>query len=103
MKETVPVVWYKVKWVGWGDDDSTWMRRGDLPHCKELIDEYELLMKQSEQEESTAAVQELGVATTVQWWRTDKHATSRRGEPTVRCSYLSAAGAAPSESEAGRG
>ena len=96
VKETVPVVWYKVKWLGWGDDDATWMRREDLPHCEQLIDEYELLMKQSDEEDTAAAggVQELGVATTVQWWETDKQSTTRRGRPTVRCSYLSAGDAA---------
>ena len=91
VKEKVPVTWYKVKWLGWGDDDATWMRRDDLPHCKELIDEYELLMKQSDDEETAGAAQELGVAMTVQWRETDKQATARRGKPTVRCSYLSAA------------
>ena len=55
VKEKAPVVWYKVKWVGWGDADATWMRRNDLPHCKQLIDEYELLMKQSEEEETAGA------------------------------------------------
>ena len=100
VKEKVPVVWYKVKWLGWGDDDATWMRREELPHCKELIDEYELLMKQSDEEETAGAVQELGVATTVQWWETDKRSTTRRGKPTVRCSYLSATAA--SECDAGR-
>ena len=90
VKEKVPVTWYKVKWVGWGDDDATWMRRDDLPHCKQLIDEYELLMKQSDEEETAGTAQELGVAIAVRCWETDPQSTTRRGQPTVRCSYLAA-------------
>ena len=32
---------------------------------------------------------ELAVATVIEWRLTDKQATSRRGKPTVRCSYAS--------------
>ncbi len=91
MTERVPVVWYRVKWLGWSEDDATWMRATALPHCKELIDEYELAVRQIDDGETTAAMQELGVATAVECWLTDKQATTRRGRPTVRCSYLSAA------------
>ena len=89
--ERVPVVWYRVKWLGWSEDDATWMRATALPHCQELIDEYELAVRQIDDGKTTAAMQELGVATIVECWLTDKQATSRRGRPTVRCSYLSAA------------
>ena len=38
----------------------------------------------------------LGLATVMQWRLTDKHTSSRRGQPTVRCSFASAG---PSETE----
>ena len=96
--EDVPVVWYKLRWKGY--DDETWQRASEC-HCSELIEAFELLQRQKEEEETSgsgvkaASVQELGVATVVEWWLTDKSTTHRRGQPTVRCSYLDAR---PSES-----
>ena len=91
--EDVPVVWYKLRWQGY--DEETWQRQSDC-HCPELIAEYELLQRQRDEQtavdsgEQAATVTELAVATAVSWWLTDKQATSRRGRPTVRCSYASA-------------
>ena len=75
----VPVVWYELKWTGW--DERTWQRASDC-HCQQLIDEYEL-----RQQQRAGRVEELAVATVVEWRPTDKHTSSRRGQPTVRCSY----------------
>ena len=75
----VPVVWYELKWKGW--DERTWQRASDC-HCQQLIDEYEL-----RQQQRAGTVEELAVATVVEWRLTDKHTSSRRGQPTVRCSY----------------
>jgi len=72
----------------------SWIKEDDLNHSRQLIDEYELLLRQSgveEDEMATTAVVELGVATVVQCGLQDKQATTRRGSPTVRCSYMSAA------------
>ena len=105
VSEPVPVVWYKLKWLGWDEQDATWQRESECSHCQQLVDEYELLMKQQAERESgqqqaaaaaaTTAV-ELGLATVMQWRLTDKHTSSRRGQPTVRCSFASAG---PSETE----
>ena len=90
--EEVPVVWYKLRWKGY--EDETWQIESDC-HCPELIEEYELLQRQKEEEEAVSsgeqktAAMELGVATAVEWWLTDKLTTNRRGTPTVRCSYAS--------------
>jgi predicted aspartyl protease/transposase InsO family protein len=90
--EEVPVVWYKLRWKGY--EEETWQRESDC-HCSELIEAFELLQRQKEQEETVgsgvkaASAMELGVATVVEWWLTDKSTTSRRGKPTVRCSYAS--------------
>ena len=40
-------------------------------------------------EKAEAAVVQLGVATVVKWWLTERQSKSRRGQPTVRCSYAS--------------
>jgi hypothetical protein len=91
--ERVPVVWYKVLWRGWDESDAAWKRYGDLEHCRHLIDEYELLVKQAhaeEDEKATVAAVELGMATVVQCELQDRQSTTRRGKPTVRCAYLSA-------------
>ena len=91
--ERVPVVYYRVLWKGWGEDDASWMKDSDLSHSRELIDAYELLVKQSSQadgQKAGAAVVELGVATVVQCSLQDKQSTARRGKPTVRCAYLRA-------------
>jgi transposase InsO family protein len=88
--EQVQVVWYKVKWKGWDESEASWQRSDKLDHCRQLIDEYELLLKHSDDQLQKAAVVELGVATVVEWSLTDKQSTNRRGTPTVRCSYLSA-------------
>ena len=92
VKTKVPVVYYELKWLGWED---TTLQRADQCHCQDLIDEYELRVRQKQEEKevasgerSTPAV-ELGVATVVQWRLTDKLKSSRRGQPTVRCSYMS--------------
>jgi hypothetical protein len=91
--ERVPVVWYELKWQGW--EETTWQRETDC-HCPELIEEYELRQQQKEQlsaigrGEGTTPVMELAVATEMHWWLTDKDTSSRRGKPTVRCSYASA-------------
>jgi len=82
--ELVPVVWYKVLWTGWEEADASWMRESDLEHSRRLIDEYELKLKHRE------SGVELGVATVVQWRLQDSQTTVRRGQPTVRCSYMSA-------------
>ena len=87
--ELVPEVEYQVKWKGYDDKDAMWMRESQLDHCRKLIDEYELLMKQSEKTGAAAAAVELGVATVVQWRLQDKQ-TQR---PTVHCSYASASAA----------
>jgi transposase InsO family protein len=91
--ERVPVVWYKVLWTGWEEADASWKLESDLNNSRALIDEYELRMKQR------GTGEELGVATVVQWRLQDKQTTVRSGQPTVRCSYLSAAAAARSETE----
>ena len=91
---SVSEVQYKVRWLGWDEDDDTWMSVADLPHAKRLIKEYELLAQQSDTRYETkagaAAVVELGLATRVEWHLQNKATTSRRGQPTVRCSYLCA-------------
>ena len=93
----VPVTEYKVKWKGWDEADSTWMEASELPHATEAIAEYELMRQRSDallaadgDEKAMAAVVQLGVATLVEWRLTAPQSTSRRGQPTVRCSYLSA-------------
>jgi hypothetical protein len=90
--EEVPVVEYKLKWLGWDESAASWREASDC-HCQELIDEYELRQQQRDEEEDVAvgvrktpAVQ-LGVATVVEWWQSNKQTTKRRGEPTVHCSY----------------
>jgi hypothetical protein len=66
VKKTVPVVMYRVRWRGWNEDDDTWQAETDLQHCRELVDEYELLQQRAESELSeSSAVLELGVATVV--------------------------------------
>jgi hypothetical protein len=88
----VPVVWYKLRWRGY--DEETWQRESDC-HCPELIAEYELRQRQRDEEEDVACgarktpAVELAVATVIEWRLTDQQATSRRGKPTVRCSYAS--------------
>jgi hypothetical protein len=81
--ERVPVVWYKLRWLGY--EEETW-QRADACHCQELIDEYEKAAAVVSGE-TTAPALELAVATVVEWWTTDKLSTRRRGVPTVRCSY----------------
>ena len=92
---TVPVVEYKLRWEGYDESADTWQKESDC-HCPEAIAEYELLQRQKDEQ---AAVDrgvrmkpavELAVATAINWWLTDKQSTSRRGRPTVRCSYVSA-------------
>jgi hypothetical protein len=103
--EEVPVVWYQLKWKGWDESDHTWMKEEDCGNCRELIAEYELLQKQSDEEDeaagdekqTAAAVTELGLATEVQWRLTDRQTSSRGGQPTVRCAYATAS---PCEREA---
>jgi hypothetical protein len=91
--ERVPVVWYELKWQGF--EETTWQRESHC-HCPELIEEFELRQQQNEQlsaigrGERTTPVMELAVATEMHWWLTDKDTASRRGKPTVRCSYASA-------------
>ena len=86
--EEVPVVWYLLKWRGWDVEDATWQRESDC-NCDELIADYELLRRQKDEEDgrTAAAAMELGVATVVECWLTDKSKSRRRGTPTVRCSY----------------
>jgi predicted aspartyl protease/transposase InsO family protein len=83
--ERVPVVWYKLRWLGY--EEETWQRAAAC-HCQELIDEYEKRAAAVSGEMTGPAV-ELAVATVVEWWTTDKQTTHRRGVPTVRCSYVS--------------
>ena len=84
-QKRVPVVWYKLRWQGY--EEETW-QRADKCSCQDLIDEYEKEAAANGVEKTTPVV-ELGLATAVEWRLTDKQATSRRGAPTVRCSYLS--------------
>lgn len=59
-----------------------------LPHCRQLIDEYELMEQQAKSAlNESLEVLELGVATSVQCRLTEK-TTSRQGRPTVRCSFM---------------
>ena len=62
-------MWYELKWKGW--DERTWQRASDC-HCQQLIDEYEL-----RQQQRAGTVEELAVATVVEWRLTDKHTSSR--------------------------
>ena len=102
VKEEVPVVWYRLRWKGY--EEETWQRESDC-HCQELIDEYELMQRQREQQEAVATgvqtepVMELAAATSIEWRLTDKRTTSRRGTATVRCSYLRVQPAVGSESQ----
>ena len=81
----VPVVWYKLHWLGY--DEETW-QRVEHCNCPQLIAEYEqAAAARRDGVESDAPAVELGVATVVGWWLTDKQSTSRRGVPTVRCTY----------------
>ena len=92
---TVPVVEYLLRWEGYDEDADTWQKERDCD-CPELIAEYEPLQQQKGEQDAanrglrTAPVVELAVATALSWWLTDKQSTSRRGRPTVRCSYASA-------------
>ena len=87
------MVCYKLRWSGY--EEETWQRESDC-HCPQLIDEYELMQRQRDEKKAVASgvqtrpVVELAVATVMEWRLTDKLSTSRRGVPTVRCSYLSA-------------
>jgi hypothetical protein len=40
-KEEVPVTMYKVKWMGYGDEEATWETVDNLTHSQDAIDEYE--------------------------------------------------------------
>jgi hypothetical protein len=90
--ENVPEVWYKLQWKGYEPEDATWQRESDC-HCPQLIEEYELLQQHSDEDaavssgQQAAPAMELSVATAIEWRLTDKKTTSRRGTPTVRCSY----------------
>ena len=93
VKEQVPVVWYMVRWKGYDDDLASWKREADLVHSREAIDEYELLMRQLDEERAAdgkGTAVELGVATAMHWRLQDRRSTMRRGSPTVRCSYARA-------------
>ena len=93
VKKLVPVVYYLVKWKGYGDDASTWMEEARLSNSREAVDEYELLVRQRDGEATAsgaAAAVEVGVATAMHWRLQDKQTTVRRGSPTVRCSYARA-------------
>ena len=88
VNKLVPVVMYRVRWKGWDESYDEWKEESDLPNCRELIDEYELLEQQAKSElNESLAVLELGVATSVQCRLTEK-AASRHGRPTVRCSFM---------------
>jgi hypothetical protein len=84
--ERVPVVWYRVRWLGWDESYDTWQKESDLENSRQLIEEYELRKSRVEAKAGTAVV-ELGVATDMLWRLTDKTHTQRRGQPTVRCSF----------------
>ena len=101
----VEVTEYKVKWLGWDEAYCEWKTADDLPHAEEAIAEYELTKKRSNallaaegDEKAEAAVVQLGVATVVEWRLSERRSTSRRGQPTVRCSYLSASAVVPQPS-----
>jgi len=86
--ETVPVVWYRVRWVGWDESYDSWQLESELENSRLLIDEYELRRSRVDSKAGTAGV-ELGVATVMLWRLTDKATTRRRGQPAVRCAFAS--------------
>lgn len=87
VKKTVPVVMYRVRWRGWNEDDDTWQAETDLQHCRELIDEYELLQQRAESELSeSSAVLELGVATVVRAW--EEVPSCGQTNSVVKLSYM---------------
>jgi hypothetical protein len=88
VKKLMPVVMYRVRWRGWDESYDEWKEESKLPHCRQLIDEYELMEQQAKSGlNESLAVLELGVATSVQCRLTEK-TTSRQGRPTVRCSFM---------------
>jgi hypothetical protein len=88
VKKPVSVVMYRVRWKGWDESYDEWKEESELTHCRQLIDEYELLEQRAKSELSeSSAVFELGVATCVQCRLTEK-APSRQGRPTVRCAFM---------------
>ena len=84
---TRDVVYYLVKWKGYDEVEASWMAADNLPNCRELIDEYELIHRQNDEvdgDDSDAV--ELAVA----WVVLPRVAVSsggRSGKPLVSCSY----------------
>ena len=92
--ETVPVtrddVYYLVKWKGYDDVEASWKAAEELGNCRELIDEYEVVHRQSEDVDGESSVgAELAVAWAVRP-RVDVSGGGRRGQPVVRCWYAGA-------------
>ena len=85
---------YRLKWLGWDETDAVWREASEC-HCQDLIDEYELRLRQRDEEEDAAVgvkktpVVQLGVATVVEWWLLDKSTDSQPVRPVVQCSYAS--------------
>jgi transposase InsO family protein len=89
VRRPVSVVMYRVRWKGWDESYDEWKEESELAHCRQLVEEYELLEQRARGElsESSSAVLELGVATCVECRLTEK-AASRQGRPTVRCAFI---------------
>ena len=75
VKKLVPVVYYLVKWKGYGDDASTWMEEARLSNSREAVDEYELLVRQRDGE-ATAS----GAAAAVEVGRGHGYALAAAGQ-----------------------
>ena len=77
---------YRLKWLGWDETDEVWREASEC-HCQDLIDEYELRLRQRDEEEDVAVgvkktpVVQLGVATVVEWWLQDKRTARQSVRP----------------------
>jgi len=88
VKRPVSVVMYRVRWKGWDESYDEWKEASQLQHCRQLVEEYELLERRAKGElDASSTAVELGVATRVECRLTGKD-VSRQGRPTVRCAYM---------------
>jgi hypothetical protein len=88
VKKTVEVVMYRVRWKGWDESYDEWKEESELTHCRDLIEEYELVRRQAMSElDESSPVFELGLATAVEC-RLTKKGKARQGQPTVRCAFM---------------